>query len=413
MNDKVFTANSVRNPMDCGQATLNWARFATQYEHRNCCHAPDVAEHLAILYEKLSPDRSRSLDFQADWIRMTSSCLYDETGSIIACSSYPRALDFVLCGCDKKFCGDRLFCPRCCARQFGYRLLREFGHAFTSEYQVFYIVLGISKNPDEKSRLKFQGLETSLSPRWETSLDENEDSYGMPFESQRDVQQIKALYDINSDVTREFIGNGARGPLIAAVGGPEIAVRLLPLRVLPHFNLICWTRDFTEADARNFRSEIRKKIRNSRIIDSSIYPALGAFRLASQEDLKRVLQYSMKPVALADAYHSASSSAPDNKDTLRILNRNVNHFFLNVTEAFANRRRIDRFGRCNSVNKYYIGISWRNRRKRPRDRKTTSREGSRPRNPIPYAKPRCSSRIKYLLEKENKWPPIFLKPFLS
>lgn len=162
------------------------------------------------------------------------------------------------------------------------------------------------------------------------------------------------------------------------IGGPELAVRLQPLRVLPHCNLICWSAGFSTDDARKFRRQIRDKMRNCRRLTLRLYPSLACYRLTSPDDLRAVLRYFFKPIDLAGAYLSAAERVNYEPAGMENLNRDSNLFLTNLPLVFHRLPRLTRFGRCHASHRAYLGhvTDWRQRQRNlAAERRQRSRGG--------------------------------------
>jgi hypothetical protein len=373
------------------QATIDWSNSLSSIRHRACCLPQHQQDLFWILKNKLH--RPYEYYFTDIWQKYTRTIGYDQTASILARSDYVLAFDFLNCGCKGFSCGNRFLCPRCCFGKYGGRLADEFGHAIADDRMVHYIVLSLSRDPNEERRLKVGNFESTDRDRLRgASLAEKllANEYGLPFDSSEDIDHCIRLWRIFAEVIDDMTGNAHCSRFSAAVGGPELAVHFSAFRVLPHYNLVVWSPDFSEDIARELRSRIRTKMRNSRVFrrfEESIFPVVACFRLRTSDDLGHVLKYSMKPIAIADAYTAAADRGDREDKYMKELNSDVKTFFQNLPVVFAGTRRIERFGACHSQNKFYLGVwsehQFNQRTKRREARKSRppqTRSGNKRRN---------------------------------
>ncbi len=128
--------------------------------------------------------------------------------------------------------------------------------------------------------------------------------YGVPFTTNDDVEQCRAIWRIFAEAIRDFTGPGKL--FSGVVGGPELAVQLDPLQVLPHANYVAWSSGLCEQDLRTFRRVIRRAMRNCRAVMARVYPAIASYRLRSSDDVGRVLSYARKPIDIVRPYVNAA-----------------------------------------------------------------------------------------------------------
>ncbi len=331
--------------------------------------SPQQRELLQIAQEKVTARHGTA--YGSYWAKQAAWNGYDSLAGILALSSYGKREDFVRCGYSRFLCNDRLACPRCCHRLLRGPLLDEFSNAFTAASEVFFIVVSLSVDPDETHRLIFRDIDESdlhqIRGRGvvQPCIPEH---YGTDFITADDLLRCRLLWGFFIEAIRELTGSKPGQPFIGVVGGPELAVRLHPLRVLPHANFIVWSAGFCIEDARKLRKSIRDKMCNSRRIHDGLYPALACYRLAGAEDLGRVLGYMCKPIDLAGDYINAAERVSFETSAMEALNTETNLFLKHLPLVFARLPRIGRYGQCSASHRSYFGhvTEWR-KAKRQRD----------------------------------------------
>ena len=338
----------------------DWSDLNLQLHLANYTHASKRQELLATVQQKVTAPVGSS--FSNCWRKQAAWSGYDRAASIIACSDYANRDDFVHCGYSTFSCQDRLLCPRCCFNNLARRVQEEFGNSFAADREVFYIVLSLSRDPDETHRLKFKdigddefhGLKHRGASAPFTGV-VNAGAYGVEFAVGDDLLQCRLLWKFMTEAIREFTGN-KRGSLFSGVvGGPELAVQFQPLRVLPHANYLCWSPGFSVDGARALRKFLRTKMLNCRLLETGLYPSVACYRLRAADDLRRVVNYIFKPIDLASAYTRAAELVNYAPADLGCLNRDVNSFLKNVPDVFWKLNRVSRYGRCSASHRSYIG----------------------------------------------------------
>jgi hypothetical protein len=296
------------------------------------------------------------------WARQAAWSRYGSLASIVSCSNYARSEDFIHCGHGGFSCQDRLLCPRCAYNFMARRVAEEFGHAFGEDCEVYYILLSLSRDADETHRLKLRDADDEVFHSLKHRVGEqphiitgSAGDYGIGFDGGDDLLQCRLIWHFFMEAVHEFTGDGRGSLFSGVVGGPELAVQLNPLRALPHANYICWSPGFTIDGVRELRRFIRTKMRDCRLLESGLYPAIACYRLATADDLRRVISYIFKPVDLASAYIRAAGLAGYAPVALQALNTDVNRFLENALQVFWNLRRVSKYGRCHASHHDYIG----------------------------------------------------------
>ena len=314
----------------------------------------------AVLGEKLS-DRLGS-PFKAEyWREQAKWNRYDVLVNLVARSTYVRSEDLIHCGFLSFRCGDRLFCPLCCFNLLARVVADEFGGSFLAAQEVYFVVISLSHNPDEASRLVIRNMDEvdfdslNHSGHGGSLIGARETEYGIGFETYENRFLSRLIWMQMSDVVRKFTGNGAGGLFSGAVGGPELAVQLSPLRALPHANYICWGSGITIDSIRALRRELRNRMRDSRRVPGGLYPSVGCFRLRTSADLQRVIRYILKPIDLAGAYLRAVGLAGNDQVAIRAIENEVTTFMNGALDVFWSLRRVARYGRCHPAHRNYIG----------------------------------------------------------
>ena len=323
--------------------------------------APRQCDLLATALEKVRAPVGSS--FTNYWVRQAAWHRYDSLASVVACSTYSRSEDLIHCGDGRFSCQDRLLCPRCCYNFMVRRVGEELGGSFTADTGVYYIVMSLSRDPDETHRLQvndigedvFHGLKHRAGEQPHIIVPGGACEYGVGFDGYDDLLQCRILWHFFMEAIREFTGN-RRGRLFSGVaGGPELAVQLDQLRVLPHANYICWSSGISIDGLRELRRYVRTKMLDCRKIESGLYPSVACYRLRTADDLRRVINYIFKPIDLASAYGRAADLAGYVPAAMREINREVNLFLKNALDVFWGLRRVARYGRCHASHQDYIG----------------------------------------------------------
>ena len=348
--------SEVPTPEECASGNLIWSNLGQQYRHAHCCCTPPQRSLLRITQEKIKPSAGSS--FTDYWAKQSCWNNYDSLASIITRSSYARQEDFIRCGYSSFKCHDRLLCPLCCHNLLARPVLEEFGDAFGGDNDVFYIVISLSPNPDETNRLIVKDVSDdefqNLKVRGTNEAFGGQD-YGVEFHTGDDLRDCRILWSFFKDAVREFTGSKSGCWFSGAVGGPELAVRFQPLRVLPHANYLVWSPGFSADGARELRRFVRKKMLNCRPLQTKLFPSVACYRLRTADDLRRVVKYIFKPIDLAAAYISAAERSNHTPAGLAHLNLETNEFLKNVLDVSWCLRRVSRYGRCNANHRDYFG----------------------------------------------------------
>jgi hypothetical protein len=300
------------------------------------------------------------------WKRQKTFVNYDETASIIAMSSYEDRQNFCRCGYYGYSCGDRL-CKRCCFNAVAKKVREEFGAAFDAYKEVYYVVLSLSGERDERKRIIFKDLTKSEMQQIKAQgcFEQGKiTNYGIPFSAPVDVLDARIYWDIFARATHEFTGR--RDPLAGAFGGPELSVRFYPLGVLPHANYVGFSDGLTYDDIRALRRTIRQHLRGCRGITHRMYPKVSVYRLLAKEDLRRVIEYMSKPIGIAIPYALSADKLDYQPGGMQSLNDDVDTFLDNMGLAFAGLDRMNRYGVCSpsAGTKNCIGVVSEERRER-------------------------------------------------
>ena len=110
-------------------------------------------------------------------------------------------------------------------------------------------------------------------------------------------------------------------------------------------------------------------MRGCRQITPGLYPKVAVYRMQSQDDLRTVIKYIFKPIALSDAYLMAANKLGLEPTGMAELNEQVNLFLENLLFAFHDVVRMNRYGICSPSHRKYIGVVTEERlERRDRDR---------------------------------------------
>jgi hypothetical protein len=271
----------------------------------------------------------------------------------------------------------------------------------------YFIVLSLSRDADERLRIIFRDADQSELARIKRRPSSDglaPEDYGISFASSVDVKLSRRLLEIMLDALREFC---ARHKLfIGALAGPELALRFAPLRVLPHLNVVLWSGGLTIDDVRELQRLVRKRMRGLRL---KLYGAVACYHLATRNDLRSVLTYMFKPIALGGAYLAAAERVNFEPSALDSLNQETNTFLRLLPDLFHQLRRVHRFGGCHRGSKKYFGIVSPRReahREREAERRRKARKPQTMKKKVPR-RPRCSNtnRFAFWLEAVTPKPP--------
>jgi hypothetical protein len=338
----------------------DWSDLHLQHRLATYTGVSERCDLLATVLEKVTAPVGSS--FSNYWAKQAAWNGYNKLASVIACSSYARREDFVHCGDGTFSCQDRLLCPRCCYNRMARRVGEEFGNAFNAETEVHYLVMSLSRDPDETHRLKvtdigedeLHALRHRVVSAQHGTVDGALD-YGVGFDGFNELLQCRLLWYFMAEAIQEFTGDRRASLFNGAFGGPELAAQFSPLRALPHANFICWSPGCSMDGVRELRAFVRRKMRDCRNIESGLYPSVACYRLRTADDLRRVVNYIFKPIDLAAAYTRAAELVDYVPAAMMGLNQDVNVFLKNAPDVFWNLRRVARYGRCHASHHDYIG----------------------------------------------------------
>lgn len=279
---------------------------------------------------------------------------YDETATIIALSSYENRWGFCSCGL-RYSCGDPL-CERCCYKRRAEPALREYKRAFGADNECYFIVISLSREPNEKKRLIFTDLTKSEMEQAKLSgcTEQGLQNYGIPFSGVEPEAECRVYWRIFQEVIHEFTGR--KKLFSGAFGGPELAIRFLPLAVLPHVNYIAWSPGLCADDLRRLRRVLREKLRGCRKITPGVFPKLSVYRILNTKDYRAVIKYMFKPIDVGFAYRVATDAVDYEPELLQQLNSHVDFFLENLPQTFTGIHRMTRFGFCSPTSGHYMGI---------------------------------------------------------
>ena len=329
---------------DCAADHHAWNKLDLLLNHFRCLPIPKQAL-LRDVYRRVNYDLPNGKP--GYWKRQKAFMNYGLTASIVAMSSYEAQHDFCRCGYHGLSCGDRVLCLRCCFNLLAKPALEEFGNAFQAHAEVYFIVLSLASEPDERQRIIFKDLTKSEMQqiRAQGCFEQRRlTNYGIPFTEPWDALDARIHWDIYADAIHGFTGRGK--PLAGAFGGPELAVRFLPLGVLPHANYIGFSEGLTSDDVRALRRSIRQRLRGCRRITHRQYPKVAVYRLGSQQDLREVIKYIYKPIGIAIPYVLSADRLDYRPDGMISLNQDVDMFFDNLGLVFEGLVRMNRYGDC-------------------------------------------------------------------
>jgi hypothetical protein len=276
-------------------------------------------------------------------------------------ANFSKKESFVMCGWPRKdglasYCRQVRFCPRCNHVFRRQPILDEYGDAFSKGQEVWFLTLSFTRETDEKRRLVYKDLEERY---WEQITERGAmdgclyRKPALPFDSGADYLQCANYLKIMQHVMKEFSdAKRFRG----AVGAAEVATWFQPLSVIPHMHYVVFASSFSEDDARDLRRRLKDLIRNSRQIADRMQPSVACYRLPASEDLRRVLGYCFKPVALNVAYKVALCRGEYSVRRLDALNEELNMFLEGFEVVFTEVLTVHRLGICNPCADEYCGI---------------------------------------------------------
>jgi hypothetical protein len=347
---------------DCTCDHQNWSSLDLQLNHFRC-RPHCLQKRLKHIYNRVNYNLGNGEP--GYWNRQNEWANYGALATIVALSRYERQDDFLQCGYHGYSCHDRLLCPRCVFNLLAKPALAEFGHAHAADQKCYFMVLSLSREWDETKRLIFKDLtisEMQQIKRRGQSEQGKLDNYGVPFEEPLDLCEAWKYWGKMAETIHNVTGRNRM--FTGAFGGPELAVRFMPLAVLPHANYIVWSREICAGDVREVRRILREKLRGCRDIRPGLYPHVAVYRISSNDDLQRVIKYVFKPIALAHAYTLVASQLRDQPDQMLRLNEQVNFFFENIVIVSDGMHRMNRYGFCHASSKNYVGAVTETRRQR-------------------------------------------------
>lgn len=337
---------------DCVRDHLRWDNLDLQLNHLRCL-SDEKRKLLRHVYRKVTRDVDGVPSY---WKNQKAWASYDVTASIIAMSSYENRDDFIYCGCHGYSCSDRLLCLRCCYNLLAEPAVIEFGSAFGADKEVYFIVLSLSREPDERRRIIFKDLNKSEMEQIKATGCYEQgalDDYGIPFSAPEDALDARIYWEIYARAIHEFTGRNK--PLSGAFGGPEMSVRFQPLGGLPHANYVGFASGLTSDKVRDLRRIIRDKLRGCRRIKHELYPKVCVYRLLAKDDLPTVIKYCFKPINIAIPYVLSAAKLEYEPFGMKQLNRDVDVFLDLVDIAFEGLDRMARYGICSPSAGDYIG----------------------------------------------------------
>jgi hypothetical protein len=303
------------------------------------------------------------------WAKCAKYSSYAEQAAVLINSRYFDRESFARCGqalfwepkgpddgyWRRYSCGRKWFCPRCCKKR-AEKYSAKFESAFVSGCEVYYLVTSTSRNADYRQRFKFiDGGMRPLLKRLADCVDHHipvtEENIAICAKLLREYQ------DAIGDHSRLYKNRLFEGSIIV----PEFAVKLLPLSVVPHLNIIAFTQPgFSSEHLAMLLRDLALRLHNNTELRrwrsklGGLYPAVYASRLLSGDNLRGVLRYISKPIALGDAYREARRFA-DGRHAKVALNDEVNSFLLSLPKGFDKIKVVTTYGICDPRARNYVG----------------------------------------------------------
>jgi hypothetical protein len=355
-HDRFPQAKFKRHP-DCDTDPHIWSDLDLQLNHLECCHPLVRQEMLKRIYKKVNYVREDGEP--GYWNNQRSWSSYDARATILALSNYEGRERFCWCGFPRKdwlssACHDIIFCPRCCFNLRTEPILEEYGDCFEADQEAWFITLSLSRDAREESRFIFRDLTRPEIERIKADglVDIYCEKTALKFLEPEDYEQCQAFWDIFRKVMEQANNTGW---LSGVVGAPELAVRFMPLGVLPHAHYVAFSPGFCADYARAMRRIAKQLIRQCRRISDKMHPSIAAYRITSKEDYRAVLKYCFKPIALELAYGYAASGLPNAACPMDVLNGETNTFLEGIDLAFYTVWRVHRYGICHAGCTHYCG----------------------------------------------------------
>ena len=355
---KEFPEADLDPALDLDVAALDWSNFPAQLFHRR--QLPEREKSLlGVLYRKCHYIRKNGQP--GYWNNQCSWREYDSLSAILVRANFAKKESFVMCGWPRKdglasYCRQVRFCPRCNHVFRRQPILDEYGDAFSKEQEVWFLTLSLTRETDEKRRFVYKDLEER---DWEQITERGatdgclHTKPALPFDSGADYLQCAKYLKIMQRVMKEFSdAKRFRG----AVGAAEVATWFQPLSVIPHMHYVVFASSFSEDDARDLRRRLKDLIRNSRGVADKMQPSVACYRLPASADLRRVLAYCFKPIALNVAYKVALCRGEYSVRRLDALNEELDMFLEGFEVVFTEVLTVHRLGICNPCADEYCGV---------------------------------------------------------
>ena len=354
-----FKDVALHTKLDCSIDRKMRHELDLQLHHEACCWKadPDRFDLLAALKRKvtyvLKDGKPGYWNNKAKWDD------YDMLATLFVTSTEDRCdrVAFALCGFPRQdgmrsSCNDVLFCPRCCFHRRTGPMLAEFGN-LPADLEASLFTFTPVHESDHQARLVYKNFEQA---EWQQiakrGLAQPFQHYGIPFErSGYSVDDCVFYAEIFRRVIDEAVDEGY---ILGAIGSFELAVRFLPLGVLPHLHLIVFSRGLCKEHVQEIRRRLKQAIRKSRRLEYKLQPDVSVLRLRESKDYRAALGYCFKRLKIEKAYAHAAHCLDYEKEKMEMLNRDFDWVFDNIRLVYLELGNpVYRYGICHPLHSDY------------------------------------------------------------
>lgn len=333
-----------------------------QLHHKACCWAGDLDrfDMLEVVKRKVTyvckDGKPGYWNNKAKWDD------YDMLATLFVTSTEERCdrAAFALCGFPRhdgmrSSCNDVLFCPRCCFHRRTGPMLAEFG-SLPNDLEASLFTFTPVHESDHQARLVYKNFEQA---EWQQiakrGLAQPFQHYGIPFERSGYFVDDCVFY---AEIFRRVIDEAVdEGYILGAIGEFELAVRFLPLGVLPHLHLIVFSRGLCKEHVQEIRRRLKQAIRKSRKLEYKLQPDVSVLRLRESKDYRAALGYCFKRLKIEKAYAHAAHCLDYDKEKMELLNRDFDWVFDNIRLVYLELGNpVYRYGICHPLHSDYCFV---------------------------------------------------------
>jgi hypothetical protein len=354
-----FKEVTLHTKLDCSIDRKMRHDLDLQLHHKACCWSgdPDRFGLLEVVKRKVTyvckDGKPGYWNNKAKWDD------YDMLATLFVTSTEDRCdrVAFALCGFPRQdgmrsSCNDVLFCPRCCFHRRTGPMLAEFGN-LPADLEASLFTFTPVHESDHQARLVYKNFEQE---EWQQiakrGLAQPFQHYGIPFERSGYFVDDCVFY---AEIFRRVIAEAVdEGYILGAIGSFELAVRFLPLGVLPHLHLIVFTRGLCKEHVQEIRRRLKQAIRKSRKLEYKLQPDVSVLRLRESKDYRAALGYCFKRLKIEKAYAHAAHCFDYEKEKMELLNRDFDWVFDNIRLVYLELGHpVYRYGICHPLHSDY------------------------------------------------------------